>query len=158
LPIQPLGGGGFPSLRKCCSLVNFKCTIQNGEVIPIVEYRAVSEQWLCGRRPLLGNARNTHARNNGKAGLCNPFLSNGSVNTPTKIVVLLGTVFYIRFVQSGYKEELVENRQSSSGVPSEQLVESWDLQGGLRRWRYEFSSVEFSRRVQVWSINHRITT
>jgi hypothetical protein len=37
--------------------------------------------------------------------------------------------FYIRSVQIGYKEELVENRESSSGVPSKQLGESWALHG-----------------------------
>jgi hypothetical protein len=42
---------------------------------------------------------------------------------PTTKGILLETVFSIQSVQSGYKE-LVENRQSSSGVPSEQLVES----------------------------------
>jgi hypothetical protein len=31
----------------------------------------------------------------------------------------------------GIKKSLVENRQSSSGVPSEQLVESWALQERL---------------------------
>jgi hypothetical protein len=30
--------------------------------------------------------------------------------------------------------------ESSFGVPSEQLVESWALQGRLRRWRFEFRS------------------
>jgi hypothetical protein len=37
------------------------------------------------------------------------------------------------------KKSSVENRQSSSGVPNQRLVESWALQGRLRRWRYEFS-------------------
>jgi hypothetical protein len=37
-------------------------------------------------------------------------------------------VFPIRSVQSGYKEELFEIRQSSSGVPSEQIIESLDVQ------------------------------
>jgi hypothetical protein len=51
---------------------------------------------------------------------------------------MLKRVFPIQSVQNGYKEELVDNRQSSSGVPSEELVESLALQGRLRRWRYEF--------------------
>jgi hypothetical protein len=42
-------------------------------------------------------------------------------------------------MQSGFKEELIENQQWNSGVPSERLVESWALQERLRRWRYEFS-------------------
>jgi hypothetical protein len=46
--------------------------------------------------------------------------------------VLLETVFYIQSVQSGYKEELI----IGSRVPEFQ-VESWALQGRLRRWRYE---------------------
>jgi hypothetical protein len=37
------------------------------------------------------------------------------------------------------KNNSVENLQSSSRVPSEQLVESWAPQRRLRRWRYEFS-------------------
>jgi hypothetical protein len=36
------------------------------------------------------------------------------------------------------KKSSVENRQSSSGVPSEALVESWALKVRLRSWRYEF--------------------
>jgi hypothetical protein len=48
----------------------------------------------------------------------------------------MGTTFAIRSAQIGYKEEFNENRKSSSGVPSEQLVEIWALQGRLRRWRY----------------------
>jgi hypothetical protein len=36
------------------------------------------------------------------------------------------------------KKSSAENRQSSSGVPSEQLVEIWALQEWPRRWRYEF--------------------
>jgi hypothetical protein len=34
-----------------------------------------------------------------------PFLSNGSINTPTTIGILLETVFSVESVQSGYKEE-----------------------------------------------------
>jgi hypothetical protein len=34
-----------------------------------------------------------------------PFLCNGEVNTPAKIGVLLETVFSIRSMHSGYKEE-----------------------------------------------------
>jgi hypothetical protein len=45
-------------------------------------------------------------------------------------------VLSIRSVQNGYKEE---NQQSNSGVPSVQLVESWALEGSLKRWRYEIS-------------------
>jgi hypothetical protein len=41
-------------------------------------------------------------------------------------------------MQSGCKEDLVENRQSSSGAPSEQFVESWAVRKRLRRWRHEF--------------------
>jgi hypothetical protein len=46
----------------------------------IVAYRPVAKRWLCKLRPLLGNVRNIFARNN-RTGLCNQFLSNGSVNT-----------------------------------------------------------------------------
>jgi hypothetical protein len=46
-----------------------------------------------------------HAHNNREAGLCNPFLSNGSVKTPTTIEVFLEKVFSILSVQSGYEEQ-----------------------------------------------------
>jgi hypothetical protein len=100
-------------------------------------------QLLSKQRPLLGNARNIHSRKNKTARLCYPFLSNGSVNTRTTIRIL-EKVFSIRSVQSGYKEDLVENRQSSSGVPSVQFVESWALQGRLGRWRYGFMCGELT--------------
>jgi hypothetical protein len=64
-----------------------------------VAYTPVNKQRLCKQQPLLGNARN-----NRTTGLCNPFLSNSSVNMPT-IGILLETVFSIRSVQSSYKEE-----------------------------------------------------
>jgi hypothetical protein len=41
-----------------------------------VAFRPVAKKWLCKQRPKLGNARNN------RTGLCNPILSNGSVNTP----------------------------------------------------------------------------
>jgi hypothetical protein len=42
----------------------------------------------------------------------------------TTIEELLRIFFPIRLVQSGYKGSSVENRQPSSGVPSEELVQS----------------------------------
>jgi hypothetical protein len=45
-----------------------------------VAYTPVTKRWLCKQRTLLGNAHNIHAPSNRK-GLCNPFLSIGSVNT-----------------------------------------------------------------------------
>jgi hypothetical protein len=63
-------------------------------------------------------------------------------------------VFFVRTVPRLYNEDLRQLRdkiegvswngswqmmvQSSSGVPSEQLVESWAAQGNLRRWSHEF--------------------
>jgi hypothetical protein len=49
---------------------------------------------------------------------------SAEMDTQVTIEKLLGTMFSVRFVQSGYKEELVEKSQSSSGVPTEQSVES----------------------------------
>jgi hypothetical protein len=77
----------------------------------------------CKQRALLGNARNIQACNNRTTGLCKPFLNKGSVNMPT-IRVLLETVFSIRSVQSGYKEEFswesaVEFRGSKWAVSQE---------------------------------------
>jgi hypothetical protein len=65
--------------------------------------------------------------------LYNLFLSNASVNMITTIGVLLEMVLSIRFVQSGYKEEFRWESSVNPGVPSEQLVESWGLQGRLKR-------------------------
>jgi hypothetical protein len=105
----------------------------------IVAYGPIAKKWLGKQRPLLGNIRNIHASNNRKTGSCNPFLSKGSVNTPTSIEILLETVFCIRSVQSGYKEEF-----------------SWE-------WTVEFRSSEWAvggeleSRVQVGSVNQRTT-
>jgi hypothetical protein len=44
-------------------------------------YSTVAERRLYKQRPLVGNARNIHARNNRKTELYNPLLSNGSVDT-----------------------------------------------------------------------------
>jgi hypothetical protein len=49
--------------------------------INIVAYRPVATRWLCKQRTLLRNSRNIHAYDNRTTGLCNRFLSNGSVNT-----------------------------------------------------------------------------
>jgi hypothetical protein len=49
---------------------------------------------------------------------------SAATDTQATIEELLGTIFSLLPVQSGYKEELVENRHSSSGVPSERLIES----------------------------------
>jgi hypothetical protein len=47
----------------------------------IVAYRPVAKWWICKQQPLLGNTRIIHSCNNRTMGLCNPFLSNGCVNT-----------------------------------------------------------------------------
>jgi hypothetical protein len=49
---------------------------------------------------------------------------SAATDTQGTIEEWFGTMSSIRSVQSGYKESSVENRQSSFGVPSEQLVES----------------------------------
>jgi hypothetical protein len=102
-----------------------------------VAYRPVTKQWLYKQRPFLGNSRNTHERSSRTMGLCDPFLSNGSVNTPTKIGVLLKTVFSIRSVQSAYTEEF--NWESAVEFRSSKwvVVASWPLQGKLKRRHYE---------------------
>jgi hypothetical protein len=63
------------------------------------------DPWLCKQWPLLGNPRSIHERNNRTTVLCNPFLGNGSVNTPTTIELLLEAVFCVRCVQRCYKED-----------------------------------------------------
>jgi hypothetical protein len=64
-------------------------------------------------------------------------LDNGSVNMPLTMGVLLETMFSVLSVQSSDG-----NRQSSSGVPSERLIESWE------------DAVD---RVQLRSVNQRAT-
>jgi hypothetical protein len=66
-------------------------------------------------------------------GLCDPFLSKGSVNTPTTIGYFLKRLFLLGPCKVVIKKSSAENNQLSSGVLSEQLVESWALQGRLRR-------------------------
>jgi hypothetical protein len=64
---------------------------------------------------------------------------SAATDTQATIEKLLETMFRVRSLQNGLKKSSLENRQSSSGVPSEQLVDSLALQGRLRRWRYELS-------------------
>lgn len=45
-----------------------------------VVYRPAAKHWLCKQHPLLGTAHNIQEQNN-RMRLCNPFLSNSSVNT-----------------------------------------------------------------------------
>jgi hypothetical protein len=59
----------------------------------IATHRPVAKQWLRKQRPFLGNGRNIHVRNN-RTRLCNPFLSNGFVNTQATIEELLGMILY----------------------------------------------------------------
>jgi hypothetical protein len=47
-------------------------------------------------------------------------------------------VFFEWSVPKSYLEEIWRYGQSSSGVPSEELVESCGLKGRLRRWRCKF--------------------
>jgi hypothetical protein len=72
--------------------------------INIVACRPVAKRWLYKQRPLLDNARNIHEGNNKTTVLCNPFLDNGSINSPTPIVIDGGGVF-CSVRQSSYKED-----------------------------------------------------
>jgi hypothetical protein len=64
-----------------------------------VAYRLVAKWWLCKRWPLLCNARNIYVRSNRTKGLCNQFLSNGSINTfpqkPTRTRQQKSCVIYV---------------------------------------------------------------
>jgi hypothetical protein len=97
------------------------------EAVHNMANRPVTERKVCKQRPLLGKTRNIHAPNNRTTGLCNPFLSNGSLYTLATIGVLLETVFTLRSMKSGDKEELVvecqmtrapQRRLRSDGNPS----------------------------------------
>jgi hypothetical protein len=46
----------------CCAWRVLYSELINTEII--MSYRPVGKRWLCKQRPLLGNARNIHARNN----------------------------------------------------------------------------------------------
>jgi hypothetical protein len=134
----------FPSIieRQCLlhppQLAIIPCPEPN-DSLPHYHTLILSESLLrsdCKQRPLLGNARDIHARNNRMKGLCNPFLSNGSVNTPIKIGVLLETVFSIRSMRSGYAEEFswestIEYRSSKWAVSREFWRWSWEFSCGI---------------------------
>jgi hypothetical protein len=75
-----------------------------------VACRPVAKRWLYKQRPLLGNARNIHARYNRRTDLCNPFLSNGSVNTHQ--INNRKTVFSMLSVTRWYKQESLKQRVS----------------------------------------------
>jgi hypothetical protein len=73
--------------------------------IDTVAYRPVSKRWLCKQQPLLGNARYKHARNN-KITVTQPVSRQRmGKQASTTIEWLLETVFSVRSVQSGYKED-----------------------------------------------------
>jgi hypothetical protein len=81
----------------------------------IAAYISVAKQCLCEQRPLLGNTRNIHARNNRTIELCNPVLSNGLVN------MFHGnehqsnsrrTMFYMWSVPRCYMQERLNNERS----------------------------------------------
>jgi hypothetical protein len=111
-----------------------------------VAYRPFDKHLLYKQLPLLGNVRNIQARNNRMTGLRKTFLSNGSVNTFITIGVLLETVFYVRSVQNGCKQEF-----------------SWELAVEFRSSKWEVSrelgsareAEEMALWVQLWSLNKR---
>jgi hypothetical protein len=122
-----------------------------------VTNRLVAKRRLCKQRPVLGNARNIHAWKN-RTRLCNPLLSNGSLNMRTTIGVLLETVFYSWSLQSSYQEEFswessVEFRNSkwavSRDLGSAREAENMPLWVQLAVQLRQFSGVqlEFSRGV-----------
>jgi hypothetical protein len=108
---------------RCCSwFALFVAThILSLWPVDIVAYRPVAKQRLCKERPFLGNARKVHTHNR-RTGLCNPFLNNGSVSTPTLIGYCWKRYFLFGLWVVAIRKSSIENRQSSSGVPSEQLV------------------------------------
>jgi hypothetical protein len=139
-----------PCLQICCMATRWSNPLHTGKFYlntnNIVAYRPIVKQWLCKQRPLLGNARNIHARNNRTTGLCNPFISTGSLNTPTTIADMLETVFSIRCVHSGYMvswESAVEFQTSKWAVSREM--------GSARE------AEKTALWVQMWSVNQRAT-
>jgi hypothetical protein len=97
----------------------------------IVAYRIVNKQWLYKQRPLHGNSRNIR-----KTGLCNQFLSNGSVKTFT-IGVLFETMFSVRSVQSRYKKDF-----------------SWESTAEFRSFKWavsqELGSARAAEKMALW--------
>jgi hypothetical protein len=81
-------------------------------------------------------------------GLCNMFLSNGSVRTPTTIGVLLKTVFSTRVVQNGFKEEF--SWESAVEFRSSKWAVSQEL-GSARQ------AEKMALWVHVWIVNQRVT-
>jgi hypothetical protein len=68
---------------------------------------------------MLGNARNIHASNNKTTGLCNPFLGNGSVNTPITIEYCWKRCFLFGPYNVVVRKTIREN----------QSVEGWQFSG-----------------------------
>jgi hypothetical protein len=114
-----------------------------------VAYRPVARRWLCKQRPLLGNAHNIHARNIKTRMLCNPFLNNGSVNTPPQqygycwkrgfllgpckmAIKIIGAISSVELCKGGWEEMAIRF--------------SWELK--VRLWRKEL--VEWLR---LWKEN-----
>jgi hypothetical protein len=115
----------------CCSHI---WDVNTYSLISIVAYRSVAKQWLGKQRSLLGNARNNRTN-----GLYTPFLNNESVNTPKTMGVLLGNVFYVRFMQSGYEVEFTwESVESYVEARSTLWVVGGDEKGSL-----EFETVKY---------------
>jgi hypothetical protein len=108
------------------------------------------------QRPLVGNTSNIHARNERTTGLCNPFISNGSVNTPTKIGALLEAVFSIRCMQSGYKEEssweqLVSHVVVGSNTSTAALRVVWGTEkGSLESGTVKYGLESHGTRTREW--------
>jgi hypothetical protein len=93
-----------------------------------VAYRQVSKRWLCKQRPLLGNVRNKHVRNARTTVLCNPFLSNRSVNTPLQQYLLLEKCVL-------YKEDNWSNSVEGRGF----AVQLSSARGAEKTWRYSWA-------------------
>jgi hypothetical protein len=80
-----------------------------------VAYKPFAKRRLCKQRPLIGNARNIRVPNNRKTGVCNPFLSKGSVikfplqRTPTQNS---RTVFSMWSLPRYYKQGSLKQRVS----------------------------------------------
>jgi hypothetical protein len=103
-----------------------------------VAYRPVAKPWLCKQRPLLGNACNLHARNNRTTVLCNPFLSNGYVNTSLQQWSYCWKRCFL------FDPCKVVIRKTTGAI---QLVEGWKSGCGEKSWLQECGSEKKTLRV-----------
>jgi hypothetical protein len=134
---SPTGGGRWVGIvRLRTKATEFVVVIIIIIIIIITAYRPVAKRWLCKQWPLLYNARKIQALNN-RTGMQPVSRQRIGKHASATIKWLFETVFSVRSVRSGYKEDNWGNPiqlrvGSSVGLCKEgweemtiQIAESW---------------------------------